>query len=106
MKTIQPYNDSSSFLYHLPAPAYTSTEGNMLLKDRMKKDQSLTENLDINLPYLNKGPYNQYSDASEPNSNLKEDSKALKKNLLNKRSKDSKGKFSLITEKYKFYVLN
>jgi serine/threonine protein kinase len=42
LKTIQPFNDPSKVLYNLPAPAYTSTEGSMLMnKDRFSKDQSL-----------------------------------------------------------------
>ena len=36
MKTIQPFNDPSDITYSLPAPAYTSTEGNQLLKERFK----------------------------------------------------------------------
>mmetsp|Transcript_7236 Transcript_7236/g.6754 ORF Transcript_7236/g.6754 Transcript_7236/m.6754 type:complete len:103 (-) Transcript_7236:293-601(-) len=37
LKTIQPFSDSSNFMYRLPAPAYTSTEANMLMNDVIKK---------------------------------------------------------------------
>lgn len=40
LKTIQPFNDSNNFSYKLPAPAYTSTEKNMLMNDGIKKNQN------------------------------------------------------------------
>lgn len=59
MKTIQPFNDPNKILYNLPAPTYTSTEGNMLMKGRRK---------DSNLPDINKNSFDyrkQYSGNSD-----------------------------------------
>lgn len=60
MKTIQPFTDPNKIKYNLPAPTYTSTEGNMLLKERFSKDS--------NLPDIKKGSYDyrkQYSGVSD-----------------------------------------
>ena len=83
LKTIQPFNDPSNILYDLPAPAYTSTEANKLLKERSKKNQ--------NLPDINKNPYEEYSDGSDAFSNTGEDLSSRKK-PYNRKIKDSKVK--------------
>lgn len=60
MKTIQPFTDSSKIQYSLPAPAYTSTESNMLLKEKLHKEG--------HLPDLNKNSFdyrNHYSGISD-----------------------------------------
>ena len=60
MKTIQPFNDPSEITFILPAPAYTSTESSMMMKDRCKKGASFPDIKKNSFDYRN-----QYSGVSE-----------------------------------------